>query len=235
MAVAFDGSLARRVAVFVAACAVVVLGVRFLGAHVTQLSANLESLGAWGPLLFILGYAVVGMVFVPASLMTLIAGAIFGFAHGLAYAFAGAMLGAIASFLVARHVARGLVERRIATHPRIAAVVDGMTEHGRRIVFLLRLSPVIPYSVINYSMGVTRIPLADFLIASPGMLPVHAVYAYYGAVAGSIAKATQGNVRRGPAYYAVLAAGLVATAIATVLVTRATSRALGALHAKPSA
>ena len=99
-------------------------------------------------------------------------------------------------------------------------------EHGRRIVTLLRLSPVIPFSVINVAMGVTRIRFIDFVVANVGMLPVTALYVYYGAAAGAVVAAHGAAHPRGAAYWVLLVVGLAATVAVTTLVTRLATRAL---------
>jgi uncharacterized membrane protein YdjX (TVP38/TMEM64 family) len=167
------------------------------------------------------------VAFVPGSLLTLAAGAIFGLGWGTAYVFVAATLGAAAAFLVARHLVRGAVERRLAGDARFAAIDRAIAHEGRRIVFLLRLSPVFPFNLLNYALGLTRVRFADYVVASLGMIPGTILYVYYGKLAGDVAALAGGaKVEKGPAYWAVLALGLVATAAVTALVTRTARRAL---------
>ncbi len=94
-------------------------------------------------------------------------------------------------------------------------------------MFLLRLSPVIPFNLLNYALGVTRVRLADYLVASAGMIPGTLLYVYYGKVAGEVAALAGGTgVKRGAEYYGLLALGLVATVAVTVVVTRTARRTL---------
>jgi uncharacterized membrane protein YdjX (TVP38/TMEM64 family) len=206
-----------------------ILGGRQLGGLVPALSAYLDGLGAWAPLAFIVVYMVATVAFVPGSLLTLAAGAMFGLVRGTLFVMIGATLGASGAFLVARHLARGMVERRLAASPRFAALDTALGREGRRIVVLLRLSPVFPFNMLNYTLGVTKVSFLDFFVASAGMLPGSLLYVYYGRVAGDVA-ALAGGVAppRGPAYYALLAVGLLATIAVTIVVTRAARRALAA-------
>jgi len=206
-----------------------IVGGRELGSLVPKLAAYVDSLGAWAPLVFIIGYTIATVAFVPGSLLTLAAGAMFGLFRGTLYVMIGATLGASSAFLVARYFARDLVERRLTASPRFAALDAALGREGRHIVVLLRLSPVFPFNVLNYALGVTKVRFRDFVIASAGMLPGSLLYVYYGRVAGDVA-ALAGGVAppRGPAYYALLAVGLVATIAVTVVVTRAARRALAA-------
>jgi uncharacterized membrane protein YdjX (TVP38/TMEM64 family) len=211
----------------VALGAALILGGRALGAHLPAFAARVDSLGVWGPVVFILGYALAAVAFIPGSVLTLAAGAIFGLGAGVLYALAGAVLGATAAFLVARYLARAMVEERIARSPRFAAVNEAVAANGRKIVFLLRLSPVVPFNVLNYALGVTRVRLVDYLIASVGMIPGTVLYVYYGTVAGTIATAVSGaHTGRGRGYNLLLVVGLIATAAVTAVITRIASRAL---------
>jgi uncharacterized membrane protein YdjX (TVP38/TMEM64 family) len=95
-----------------------------------------------------------------------------------------------------------------------------------KIVLLLRLSPVFPFNLLNYGLGLTRVRFLDYLLASIGMLPGTLLYVYYGMVAGEVAAAVGGAaVERGPAYWTLLAIGLLATVAVTAVVTRIARRA----------
>ncbi|MFP8879169.1 MAG: TVP38/TMEM64 family protein [Myxococcota bacterium] len=167
------------------------------------------------------------MAFVPASLLTLGAGAIFGVVWGVIYVFVAATIGAGLSFLVARYVARAAVEKRLATNEKIIAVDRAVAAEGRKIVFLLRLVPIIPFNALNYGLGLTRVSFADYLVGSIGMIPATLMYVYSGKVAGDVAELASGaSVSQGAGYYAFLGLGLAATIAVTVVVTRIARRAL---------
>ncbi|HXG18700.1 MAG TPA: TVP38/TMEM64 family protein [Methylomirabilota bacterium] len=204
----------------------VVLG-RYAGAYVPQFAMWVNRLGVWGPIVFICGYTVATVAFVPGSLLTLAAGAIWGLFPGVLYVFVAAVLGASAAFLVSRYVARGAVERRLAANSRFAAVDRAVGTQGRKLVFLLRLSPVFPFNLLNYALGLTSIRFTDYVIASVGMLPGSFLYVYYGKLAGDLAALAGGApVAKGTGYYAVLLIGLMATIVVTTMVTRTARQAL---------
>jgi uncharacterized membrane protein YdjX (TVP38/TMEM64 family) len=212
-----------------AAAALVALAVagRSGGRLVPVFVAWVQGLGVWGPVLFIAGYAVGVVALVPAVLFTLAGGAIFGLVRGTIYVFVAAVAGSIGAFLVSRYVARGAVERRLAGNPRFAAIDRAVGEQGLRIVFLLRLSPAFPFTLLNYVLGLTRVRLRDYALASFGMIPGTLLYVYYGKVAGDVAALSGGApAERGAGYYAVLAFGLAATVAVTVVITRLARRAL---------
>jgi uncharacterized membrane protein YdjX (TVP38/TMEM64 family) len=216
-----------QIAIALAALAGLVLLGRLAGGYLPRFAAWVEASGAWGPLVFIAGYALAVVAFAPGSILTLAAGAIFGLSRGVVYVFIAAVLGSSAAFLVARYAARRAIERRLATTPRFAAIDRAIAAQGRRIVFLLRLSPVFPFNLLNYALGLTRVRFADYFVASIGMLPGTFLYVYYGKLAGDVATLAGGaSPPRDAGYWVVLAIGLVATVVVTTFVTRIARRAL---------
>ena len=197
----------------------------------TEFITRLAGLGAWAPLAFVLGYILATVALVPGSILTLAAGALFGLWKGVLLAFIAATLGAAAAFLVARHLARDFVHRKLGGDPRVAAIDRAIGDHGRKIVFLLRLSPAFPFNLLNYLLGLTTVRFTDYLIASLGMLPGTFLYVYYGKVVGDVARLAGPNPVRGtPAYYALLGVGLAATITVVAVVTRAARRTLRSLN-----
>ncbi len=216
-----------RLLVAAAAVVGVVLLGRSLGDELPALAARIDGFGMWGPFAFIVAYAIATVAFVPGSILTLAAGAIFGIWRGTVIVFFGATIGAALAFLVARYMARAAIERRIEGHPRFAAIDGAVGDQGRKIVILLRLSPVFPFNMLNYALGLTRVRFVDYLIASLGMIPGTLLYVYYGRLAGDVAALASGmEVTKGAGYYTVLVIGLVATIVVTTLVTRAARQAL---------
>jgi len=206
--------------------ALIMLG-RQVGAYVPQFALWVNSLGVWGPVVFIVGYAVAAVAFVPGSLLTLAAGAIFGLSTGSLYVFIAAGLGSSAAFLVSRHLARAVIEQRLAGNARFVAIDRAVSAQGRKIVFLLRLSPVFPFNLLNYALGLTKVRFVDYLIASVGMIPGTLLYVYYGKLAGDVAALAGGAiVEKGTASYVMLVLGLAATILVTTLVARTARRAL---------
>jgi uncharacterized membrane protein YdjX (TVP38/TMEM64 family) len=211
--------------------AVVVSGLlllgRVAGGRVDDFIRWVEEMGAVAPVVFVVGYAVATVAFVPGVLLTLAAGAVFGIVRGVAYVWIGAVLGSTGSFLVARYLARDAVERRIRHDPRFELLDRRVAQEGLKLVLLLRLTPIMPYNVLNYALGVTGVRLSHYLLGALGMLPGTLFYVYSGRVAGDVATAVAGEpVARGPGYWAVLGLGLAATLVLTVVVTRMARAAL---------
>lgn len=220
----------RRAALLLAGllvCAAVLLGGPKLAARIPEIAQSIASAGVWGPVLFVGAYALATLCLVPGSLLTLAAGALFGLMQGVTVVFLGALLGSTLAFLTARYVARTAVETRLTRHAKFAAVDRAIAQDGRRIVFLLRLSPVFPFALLNYALGLTRVRVRDYVLAGFGMLPGTVLYVYYGKLAGDVAMLATGTAApRGIGYWSVLALGLCATVLVTTLVTRRARAAL---------
>jgi uncharacterized membrane protein YdjX (TVP38/TMEM64 family) len=194
---------------------------------ISDFLSGLERFGPWGPVVFIAIYIVATIAFLPGALLTMAAGALFGLWRGVALAFTGAVLGSTAAFALARSLARRPVARWVARHARLSAISTAVASRGPTIVLLLRLSPVFPFNALNYALGVSPIRFRDYLIGSIGMLPGAFLYTYYGKVIGDVAALAAGAApERGPAYYVLLTAGLLATIAVTIVVTRGARRAI---------
>ena len=200
---------------------------RVAGAYVPAFADWVAGLGPLGPAAFVLAYALAVVAVVPGSLLTLAAGAIFGLVKGTIYVFIAAVMGSAAAFLIARHMARASIERRIDGDERFAAIDRAIGREGRKIVLLLRLSPVFPFNLLNYVLGLTQVKLVDYLVAGVGMLPGTLLFVYTGKLAGDVAAAVGGaEIERGLADWGILGIGLIATLVVTVYVTRLARREL---------
>ena len=195
--------------------------------YVSKFLAWVDSLGVWAPVVFIVGYAVCTVAFVPGSLLTMAGGILFGLVGGTAYVFVGATLGATAAFLISRYGARGWIEARLAGNARFAVIDEAVAGEGLKIVFLLRLVPFFPFIWLNYGLGLTQVKLRHYVLGSFGMLPGTFLYVYYGKAIGSLAALSQGQAaERGAEQWVFLGLGLVAAIAVTTVITRVAKKAL---------
>jgi uncharacterized membrane protein YdjX (TVP38/TMEM64 family) len=186
-----------------------------------------EGLGTWAPVIYGAVYVAATVLLVPGALLTIGAGLIFGVARAFVVVLAAATLSAALSFLIARHLARRRVERWAAGNPRFRAIDAAIREQGWKVVALLRLSPLVPFSLSNYLYGLTAVRLGPYVLASTlAMIPGTLLYVSLGA-AGRAVAAREG---RTPLEWALLGVGLLATAAATILVGRAARRELQRRH-----
>ncbi len=185
----------------------------------------IESLGLAGGVAFIALYIVAAVAFLPGSILTLGAGAVFGVWLGVIYVFVGATLGSIAAFLVGRYLARGWISKKIEKNPNFAAIDQAVANEGFKIVLLTRLSPLFPFNLLNYAFGITGVSLKAYALGSIGMLPAIVLYVYIGSLAGDLARI--GTEPTEPAMqWAMRLIGLMATVAVTVYVTRVAQKAL---------
>ena len=200
-----------------------------LGEWLTSFQAWVTGLGFAGMALYAGLYVVVTLLLGPAWLLTLGAGFSFGLLRGALVVWAGATAGAALAFLIARHLARERVERLAKRDRRFRAIDRAIAEKGWKIVALLRLSPLVPFTISNYVYGLTGIRFVPYLLASAvGMLPLVFLYTYFGVAGREAARAASGGAGAGKSAleWAVLGIGLLVTLAGAFLITRAARRAL---------
>jgi len=145
--------------------------------------------GAIAPLVFVAGYAIAVLAFLPATPLTLLGGLVFGAVWGTLWAWVGATVGATLAFLMGRYAARGLVESWKENNERVRNLDEGVEEHGWRMLLITRLVPVFPFSLQNYAYGLTKIGLLTYvLLTAVFIVPGVAVYTFAG---GSLATARE--------------------------------------------
>jgi uncharacterized membrane protein YdjX (TVP38/TMEM64 family) len=188
----------------------------------------IESLGSIGAIAFIGIYITATVAFLPAFILTLGAGVLFGIWLGSIYVFIGATLGSIAAFLIGRYLARDWVAKKIADNHRFTAIDRAVGKEGLKIVLLTRLSPAFPFNLLNYAFGVTGVSARDYIIGSIGMIPGTIMFVYIGSLAGSLALiGTDAQPTVNPTLqWTIRIVGLIATIAVTVYVTRLAKQAL---------
>ncbi|MGD8742576.1 MAG: VTT domain-containing protein [Granulosicoccaceae bacterium] len=189
--------------------AIIVVGIGLVISYREQFEATaleewIEGAGAAGPVLFMLIYALGTVFFLPGSVITLVGGALFGPVLGTFYNLTGATIGATLAFLVARYLASGWVEQK--TGGRMKQLKEGVESEGWRFVAFVRLVPLFPFNLLNYALGLTRIKLAHYIIASYlCMLPGAIAYTYLGYAGKEAVAGGEGMIRKGLLALALLA------------------------------
>jgi len=146
---------------------------------VAALERWIQDAGIWAPLLFMAVYAVAAVLFLPGTLLTLAGGALFGPVLGTLYNLTGATIGATLAFLIARYLASDWIAER--TGGRLKQLINGVEDEGWRFVAFTRLVPLFPFNLLNYALGLTRIKLSHYLLATyTCMLPGAMAYTYLG-------------------------------------------------------
>ena len=185
--------------------------------------------GAVGSLAFMAIYVAATVLFLPASVLTLGAGAVFGVFSGAAHVIVAATIGANLSFLIGRYLARERVAKLIEGNAKFKAIDEAVGQEGWKIIGLIRLSPAFPFNVLNYALGLTQVSFIDNLIGTAGIIPGTFMYVYIGSLAGSLATIgteTELAPEAQTAQWVIRIIGLIATIAVTVYVTRVARKAL---------
>ena len=197
-----------------------------LGQWLSNFSVWIQGQGWKGWIYYILVYGIGTALFFPGSLLTIMAGAAFGIVRGSILALLGALIGAAFAFACGRYFFRKRVEQMTAQKPGFENLDDAIAEHGWKIVFLLRLSPLFPFNALNYALGLTKVSFRDYMSASAlGMVPGTFLYVYLGHLGKASFSAKQHS--RSPQEYVLLVAGLIATIALSVYLGKIAKKALG--------
>ena len=185
----------RSVLVAVLAAAIVWLALHRDLAQPATVERELQRFGGWAPILFVLVYALGAVLFVPGSVLTIAGGAMFGAVWGTLWNLTGATLGATLAFVIARYVASGWVATR--SGERLGRLMRGVEADGWRFVAFVRLVPLFPFNLVNYSFGLTRISLRQYVIASfVCMTPGALAYTYVGYAGREAASGQTGAISK---------------------------------------
>ncbi len=168
------------------------------------LEAWIRDAGPAAPLLFMLVYAVAAVLFLPGSVLTLAGGALFGPVLGTLYNLTGATLGATLAFLIARYLASDWVAAK--TGGRVKQLINGVEGEGWRFVAFVRLVPLFPFNLLNYALGLTRLRLVPYVLATYiFMLPGAVAYTYLGYAGREAVAGGEGMIQKGLLALALLA------------------------------
>src|SRR5437870_10071971 len=186
-------------------------------------------MGVAGIFIFIGVYVIATVLLAPGAILTIGAGFAFGLSKRFLAVSAGSTLGAALAFLVARFIAREKVEAIAERNDKFRNVDSAIGKQGAKLIFLLRLSPVIPFNLSNYLYGLTKVRFWPYVLASwIGMMPGTFLYVYIGTASQAAISVAAGGeaVQHGWQYWTFISIGLAATIVVTVWVTKIAHDAL---------
>lgn len=204
-----SNSLRRGLLGILLVCAIALALVYRDRLDVATLEAWVANAGMAGPLLFMLVYAIGAVLFLPGSMLTLAGGALFGPVWGTFYNLTGATLGAALAFLIARYLVSDWARRKTRSiGGRVRNVMESMDAESWRLVAFTRLVPLCPFNLLNYALGLTRVPFLQYLLATyVFMLPGAIAYTYLGYAGREAVAGGEDLIQKG-----LIALALLATA-----------------------
>lgn len=188
---------------------------------------GIQDLGWSGIIAFILLYITATVALIPGSILSLGAGVVFGVVWGSIYVLVGAIIGETCAFLLGRYIARDWISRKIAGNKIFDALNQALNQEGLKIILLTRLSPLFPFSVLNYAFGITGISLKDYFLGSIGLIPMTVTYVYFGSLAEDLTRINEvANLANPELQWAIKIIGFLATLATTIYITGISRKAL---------
>lgn len=186
-----------------------------------------QDLGPWGPLVLAVAYIPLTVLAVPASVLTLGGGYLFGLPVGFVADSIGATIGAAAAFLLGRTIGRSFVISKLKDYPQFRAVAIAIRKSGFKIVLLLRLVPLLPFNMLNYLLSVTPVSIWEYMLASwLGMMPITFALVYVGTTLKDLSDVTHGWGEFSKTRWAMIILGLLVSVFLIICVTRVAKAAL---------
>ncbi|KAK1678319.1 hypothetical protein QYE76_039167 [Lolium multiflorum] len=186
-----------------------------------------ENLGAWGPLVLALAYIPLTVLAVPASILTLGGGYLFGLPVGFVADSIGATIGATAAFLLGRTIGRPYVLSKCKDYPKFQAVAIAIQRSGFKIVLLLRLVPLLPFNMLNYLLSVTPVGIVEYMLASwLGMMPITLALVYVGTTLKDLSDVTHGWSEISTTRWVFIVSGFVMSVLLIICVTKVAKSSL---------
>ncbi len=160
-----------------------------LGKDLTYKTLNrIQGVGTWSQPLFVGLYCLAVLLSIPSTLLTIGGGWLFGMTKGAIFSFVGGMLGSIIAFFLSHNFAHSWFAKRLESYPKSKLLMHAIEEEGLKMVFLTRLSPIIPFALSNYLFGLTKISFRDYLVGTLAIIPSTLVNAYIGSLLQNIDK-----------------------------------------------
>ncbi len=217
------------IAVAIGIAGIVLVRSSYVATAVSSAAAWARGAGSIAVVAFVCAYILATVLLIPGSILTIAAGFIYGVGWGTLIVAPTSIIAATIAFLVGRTFARAPIKQRLGEGAQFRAIDAAIEKRGALVVTLLRLSPVVPFALLNYLLSITKVKTRTYVVASAlGMFPGTILYVYLGSLAGTAAEAASGGPSPGGLRLAFLGAGLVATAIVVVVIARLARRELAA-------
>ena len=205
--------------------AAIVLAGDEIQTHINAIEAWIKNLGPWSVMVFVGLFVVATSFIVPDTVLSIMAGALFGLVWGIAAVVGGSLLAAALQYALAQRLLRSRIERALAAKPSLAAIQRAVSRNEFRLQVLLRLTPLNP-AMINYILGAAGVRFVGFLVACLALVPYLAIEVYFGYAAKHLARMAGQETHAGLLHDATVIGGLVMTIVVMVMVSRTARKAV---------
>ncbi len=196
-----------------------------LHGQVVEKKAWIGELGIWGSLVFVAAFVVLTCIMVPDTLLSIAAGAVFGFVGGVAVIVVGATIARAVQFVLARCVLQQRVQRYVATRSRLMRIERAVRQDQLRLQFLIRLTPMSP-TLVSYLFGAAAVRFGGFMLALVATLPGYLVQVYLGVEGTHVVEMTARSDGEIVFQDILKIGGLLVSGAALVVITRTALRAV---------
>jgi uncharacterized membrane protein YdjX (TVP38/TMEM64 family) len=203
---------------------IVVVG-KDIAHHVDAIEATIQRLGPWGPLALVALFVLATSIFVPGTLFTVLAGAVFGFPVGVVAVLAGTLLAAALQYTLSRRLLRARIEHAIQARPSLAAIQHAVTQEELRLQFLLRLTPI-NAATVSFLLGAAGVRFGGFLLACLALVPALCIEVYFGHSGRHLAGMASAGQRASRLHDVAIVGGIVLCIVVLVLISRLARKAL---------
>ncbi|MDB5104145.1 MAG: hypothetical protein JWP91_1834 [Fibrobacteres bacterium] len=191
--------------------------------HLQEAVEWFRALGPWAVLPYMIVFVAASVFFIPISGMLLVAGTLYGFWMGYLLAAASGLIAVAVTYAVGRKLWRSRVEALRRDHPRFESIYEAISRHGPILVFLIRLNPLLPFSLLNYLFTIPKLDFRKYLVSSfLGMTPDIMFYLYIGQVGKGWLENPAGLTIWN---YLILGGALGTTVVAAVIINRVIHKA----------
>jgi uncharacterized membrane protein YdjX (TVP38/TMEM64 family) len=215
--------------VFLAGAVVLAAGIFLAGEdlahHINAVETWIDSLGPTGPLAFVVLLVIATSVFIPESILSIAAGALFGLAQGLLVVLAGNVLAATLQYTLGRRLLRRRIQKALSRKPALVAIQGAVRQDELRLQSLLRLTPLNP-ATVSYMLGAAGVRFTTFMVACIGLLP-HVVFeVYFGYTGRHVAHMASRGTSAVYLHDAVVLLGLAVTVVIIAILSRMARQAV---------
>lgn len=222
----FARAQSRAVLPYLAMAALLVIAILVAGdeleRHITTIEAWITGLGPWGVVAFIVLFAVATSSLIPDTMLSIMAGALFGLRLGLAGVIAGALAGSTLQYALAQRLLRARIERLLQARPSLLAIQKAVRQDEVKLQTLLRLTPLSP-ATMSYVLGATGVRYTGFLLACLALIPNLAVEVYFGYASKHVAHMA-GRATGGVSVHDLTVLGGVAATLGVMVIVSQVAR-----------